>query len=243
GGECMPQLKDELERAFAAEVVPFRHLSLSSVPQEYREEQGVFAACLGLGLCEALGRAGQGINLRGGEFAYQGRSAARRREVTRLGQIAAAVALAAGLATALEMYRLDARYQALRREIRQVFTTTLPDQPTIVSEKAQLQDAVAALQSRRRLMSGAVAAPLELLRQLSSALPEQLTLDLDEWTLDEESARLRGTTTSFDAAETIKTAVAGLGIFRDVQLKDVKTTAGGKKVAFAVQMLFAQEKP
>jgi general secretion pathway protein L len=243
GGECIPQLRDELERAFSAEVIPFRRLSLPSVPEEYREEQGVFAACLGLGLGEALGRAGQGINLRGGEFAYQGRSTARRHEVTRLGQIAAAVALVAGLAAVLEVYRLDTRYQALRREIRHVFTATLPDQPTIVNEKAQLQDAVATLQSRRRLMTGAVASPLELLRQLSSTLPEQITLDLDEWTLDEESARLRGTTTSFDAAETIKTAVAGLGIFREVQLKDVKTTAGGKKVAFALQMLFAQERP
>jgi hypothetical protein len=92
-------------------------------------------------------------------------------------------------------------------------------------------------------MTGAAASPLEVLRQLSSALPEQISLDLEEWTLDEESARLRGTTTSFDAAETIKTAVTGLGMFREVQLKDVKTTAGGKKVSFALQMLFAQEKP
>ena len=79
------------------------------------------------------------------------------------------------------------------------------------------------------------------LRQLSSGLPEQVSLDLDEWTVDEESARLRGTTTSFDAAETIKTTVAGMGMFREVQLQDVKTTAGGKKVSFALHMLFAQE--
>jgi general secretion pathway protein L len=140
------------------------------------------------------------------------------------------------------MHRLNTRYEALRQEIRRVFTTALPDQQTIVSEKAQLQDAVAALQSRQRLMTGAAASPLELLRQLSSTLPEQVNLDLDEWTLDDESVRLRGTTTSFDAAETIKTAAAGLGVFREVQLKDVKTTAGGKKVSFALQMLFPQEK-
>jgi type II secretory pathway component PulL len=225
------------------EVVPFRQLSFPSVPEEYREEQGVFAACLGLALSEAVGRAERGINLRRGEFTYQGQNAARRRAVMRLGQIAAGVALVAGLATALEIHRLNARYGMLRQEIRHVFTTTLPDQQTIVSEKAQLEDAVAALQSRQRLMSGTAISPLELLRQLSSGLPEQVSLDLDEWTLDEESARLRGTTTSFDAAETIKTAVAGWGMFREVQLKDVKTTTGGKKVSFALQLFFAQERP
>ncbi|MBI3801647.1 MAG: pilus assembly protein PilM [Deltaproteobacteria bacterium] len=241
GGACIPQLRQELEHAFAVEIVPFRQLSFPSVPEEYREEQGVFAACLGLALSEAVGRTERGINLRRGEFTYQGQNAARRRAVTRLGQIAAGVALVAGLATALEIQRLNTRYEALRQEIRRVFTTTLPDQQTIVSEKAQLQDAVTALQSRQRLMSGAAIAPLELLRQLSSGLPEQVSLDLDEWTVDEESARLRGTTTSFDAAETIKTSVAGMGMFREVQLKDVKTTAGGKKVSFALHMLFAQE--
>ena len=241
GGECLPQLRQELERTFAVEVVPFRQLPLPSVLREYREEQGVFAACLGLALSEALGGVERGINLRRGEFTHQGQNAARRRAVTRLGQIAAGGALVAGLATALEMHRLNARYEALRQEIRHVFTTTLPDQQTIVSEKAQLQDAVAALQSRQRLMTGTAISPLEVLRQLSSGLPEQVSFDLDEWTLDEESARLRGTTTSFDAAETIKTAVTGLGMFREVQLKDVKTTAGGKRVAFALQMLFAQE--
>lgn len=242
GGERIAQLRDELGRAFAAEVLPFEQLTLPSVPAEYREEQGIFAACLGLGLSEAMGLATAGINLRRGEFTYQGQRAARHRELTGLGWIVAGVALAAGLAVVVEMQRLNTRYEALRQEIRHVFTTTLPDQQTIVSEKAQLQDAVAALQSRQRLMTGAAASPLELLRQLSSMLPEQVNLDLDEWTLDEESVRLRGTTTSFDAAETIKTAAAGLGVFREVQLKDVKTTAGGKKVSFALQMLFAQEK-
>ncbi len=123
-----------------------------------------------------------------------------------------------------------------------MFTSALPEARTIVSEKAQLQDAVTTLQGRQRIIAGTATAPLELLRQLSSALPEQVKLDLDEWTFDEESVRLRGTTASFDAAETLKTAAIGLGMFREVQLKDVKTTAGGKKVSFTLQMLFAQER-
>src|SRR5262249_54004887 len=184
----------------------------------------------------------RGINLRRGEFTYQGQNAARCRAVMRLGQLAAGVALVAGLATALEMYRLQARYEMLRQEIRHVFTTTLPDQQTIVSEKAQLEDAVTILQSRQRLRSSTTISPLELLRQLSNGLPEQVSLDLDEWTLDEESARLRGTTTSFDAAETIKTAVAGLGVFREVQLKDVKTAAGGGKRYFSFQRMVGRGK-
>jgi len=242
GGSLLPQLSEALAHAFAAEVVPFQHLTLSSVPMDLQEGQGIFAACLGLGLSEALGLSAPAINLRRGEFAHQGQRAALRREMTRLGWLAAGVAAAAGLAFALEVHRLSTRYETVRQEIRRVFTDTLPEIHTIVSEKAQLQDAATTLQSRRRVIATAAAAPLELLRQLSGALPEQVKLDLDEWTFDEESVRLRGTTTSFDAAESLKTAATALGLFREVQLKDVKTATGGKKVSFTVHMLFAQER-
>jgi Tfp pilus assembly protein PilN len=123
-----------------------------------------------------------------------------------------------------------------------VFTTTLPEVHTIVNEKAQLQEAVNTLQQQHRLLGGAITtSPLEILRQLSIALPERVTLDLDEWTLDGNAVRLRGTTDSFDTAETIKTTTAALGLFREVQLKDVKTVAGGKKVSFGLHLFFAQE--
>jgi general secretion pathway protein L len=242
GGSLLPQLSETLAHAFAAEVVPFQHLALSVVPPELREEQGLFSACLGLGLSETLGLSAPAINLRRGEFAHQGQRAVLRREMGRLGWLAAGVVAAAGLAFALEVHRLSTRYGTVRQEIRRVFTDTLPEIHTIVSEKAQLQDAVTTIQSRQRVIASAATAPLELLRQLSTALPEQVKLDLDEWTFDEESIRLRGTTTSFDAAETIKTAATGLGMFREVQLKDVKTATGGKKVSFTMHLLFAPER-
>jgi hypothetical protein len=45
---------------------------------------------------------------------------------------------------------------------------------------------------------------------------------------------------SFEAAEGIKTVVMSLGLFREAQLKDVKTVAGSNKVAFGLQ-LFLQK--
>jgi general secretion pathway protein L len=139
------------------------------------------------------------------------------------------------------MYRLNAQYGALRQEIRQVFTATVPEIQTIVSEKAQLQDALDALHARQRLLQGTTTvSPLELLRQLSAAMPDHVSLDLDEWTFDADSVRLKGSTTSFDATETIKATASGLGVFKDVQLKDVKTATGGKKVSFGLHLTLKQ---
>lgn len=242
GGSCITRLRNEFAQAFATEVIALHELELPPVPEALRQEQGLYATCLGLGLHEALGLSTPTINLRRGTLTHQGRRKVVRKEFSRLGWLAAGVAAAAGVTFALEMHRLHTRYDAVRQEIRRVFIATLPEVRTIVSEKAQLRDAVEALQSRQRLFQGTTtSSPLELLRQLSAALPDQVSLDLEDWTFDADLIRLRGTTTSFDAAEAIKTTASGLGVFRDVQLKDVKAATGGKKVSFGLQLALKEQ--
>jgi general secretion pathway protein L len=241
GGAYSLQLRDELQRAFSAEIIPFQHLTIPGVPETLREEQGQFATCLGLGVREILGLTAPGINLRRGEFARRGSNDLIRREWVRVGWLAASVAAAAGLAVVLELYRLNLRYQALRQEVRRVFAATLPEVQTVVNEKVQLQDAVSALQERHRLLQGPTVSSLEILRELSVALQEHVRVDLEEWTFDDEAVRLRGTTSSFEAAETIKTVAMNVGVFREVQLKDVKSQPGSEKVSFGLQMLFKQK--
>jgi len=238
GGAYLSQLRTAVAQAFDAQVVPFQQLRLPGVSASDRDEQALFATCLGLGLPEVLGQSESGLNLRQGAFGYQGQRHVLQHEWSRLGWLAAGVMAAAGLAFAIDLYRLDTRYELLRHEIRQAFSETLPEVHTIVNEKIQLQDAVASLQKRQRVFHAETrVSPLEILRQLSTALPQKMTLDLDEWVFDGKMIRLRGTTDSFDAAENIKTTTAGLGAFREVQLKDVKAMPGGKKVSFQLHGL------
>jgi len=231
-----------LARHFKAEVLAFVDFALPAVTENDRPAQAAFATCLGMGLREALAGSLLGINLRCGEFSPRAQHDALRHEWRQIGRLAAAVAVAAGLAVGMDLYSLNSRYQLLRQEVRRVFAATLPEVQTVVNEKAQLEEAIATLQQRRRLLRGVgTISPLEVLRHLSAALPEQVPLDLDEWAFDDDAVRLRGSTSSFEAVETIKTAVTNLGIFRDVQLKDVKTETGTQKVTFGLQMLLKPE--
>jgi len=241
-GASLLRLKSELGHHFAAEVVSFQDLRVSAIAEEDHAAQAEFAACLGMGLREALGGALFGVNLRCGEFSPRTQSDAVRYEWRQLGRLAVAGAVAASLAFVVDLYSLNSRYQLLRQEIRRVFTAVLPEVWTVVNEKVQLEDAIAALQQRRRLLRGAVAvSPLDILHQLSTVFPENVPLDLEEWTFEENAVRLRGTTSSFEAAELIKTAAVSLGVFRDVQLKDVKAETGSQKVTFGLQLFFSDE--
>ena len=182
------------------------------------------------------------VNLRQGEFAPQRHTESVRSESRRLGWLAVGVAAAAGLAFLLDVHRLNLRYQTLRQEVRRTFVAALPDTQTVVNEKVQLEDAVETLQKRQRTLHGSsTGSPLDVLRHVSAVIPEQIVLDLDEWVFDEDAVRLQGTTTSFEAAEAIKTAILSLGFFREAQLKDVKTVAGSKKVAFGLQLFFQKD--
>lgn len=239
GGAYFSQLRNDLEHEFAAEVVPVQQLTIPAVSEAQREHQATFATCLGMGLHEALRGTTPVVNLRQGAFALQQHDETTRSEWRRLAWLTGGVAAAASLAFLLNLYQLNTRYQSLRQEVRRTFVAALPDTQTIVNEKIQLADAVEALQKRQRLLRGTtIGSPLDVLRHLSAVIPEQIVLDLDEWTFDEDAVRLQGTTTSFEATEALKTAIMSLGLFREAQLKDVKTVAGSKKVAFRLQLLF-----
>ena len=243
-GAAHVHLQSELARHFKAEVSAVMDFALPAVAENDRPAQAAFATCLGMGLREALARSLLGVNLRCGEFSPRAQHDALRHAWRQLGRLVAAVAVAAGLAVGMDLYSLNSRYQLLRQEVRRVFTAALPEVQTVVNEKAQLEEAIATLQQRHRLLRGVgTVSPLEVLRHLSAALPENVPLDLDEWSFDDEAIRLRGSTSSFEAVETIKITVTSLGIFRDVQLKDVKTETGTQKVAFGLQMLLKAEHP
>jgi len=239
GGAYFSQLRKDLEREFAVEVVPLQQLTIPAVSEIQRENQATFATCLGMGLHEALRGTTPMVNLRQGEFVPQRHDETVRSEFRRLGWLTGGVAAAAGLAFLLNLHQLNTRYQSLRQEVRRTFVAALPNTQTVVNEKIQLEDAVEALQKRQRILRGtATGSPLDILRHLSAVIPEQVVLDLDEWTFDEDAVRLQGTTTSFEATEALKTAIMSLGLFREAQLKDVKTVAGSKKVSFRLQLLF-----
>ncbi|MGH7857992.1 MAG: hypothetical protein ACREQY_11745, partial [Candidatus Binatia bacterium] len=61
-----------------------------------------------------------------------------------------------------------------------------------------------------------------------------------ELTFDSDALRLRARTDSFEAVEGVKRSVAGSPLFREVQVKDPRTTPDGT-VEFRLNVLFGKE--
>ncbi len=212
-------------------------LPLAGVPITLRRQQAAFAAPLGLALRESADALH--VDFRRGEFAYH-----REREALWRGLAAAGVLAFVAFALmvtsfVLEGRRLGAHRDAVRAEIRSLFTAALPNVRTIVNEKAQLAAEIATLDKQRQLYGGlAPSAPraIDLLKAVTLGVPSDVQLDVEEVALDGETLRLRGSTRTYEGVEAVKRGLAARPEFHDVQAKDVRASVDGQRVDFRLQL-------
>lgn len=226
---------DQLGTALASlglSVQRFGELSLRTIPQDLRPTVAPFVAPLGLALREVQPERAFGVNFRRGEFAYQRGREELRRAILGTSSIAV-VALSLLIAnTYLEYRNLQGRLDALNAQIRYVFQQTLPDVQRIVDERRQLQDEIDAAEKRLKLL-GSVAPPsgataIDALQAISSAIPESLKIEVDEYVMDTQEIKIRAHTDSLDTPNAIREAIAGSKYFAEVQVKDIKTGPDGR---------------
>jgi general secretion pathway protein L len=214
-------------------------VAVSAVPVALRAKQATFATPLGLALRDATDGTPFGIDLRRGEFAYHREREALWRGLTRAGILAAVAVVLMVASFVVDGRRLEARRDAIRGEIRTLFSAALPEVRTIVNEKAQLQSAIGALEKQRRLFGGlAPSAPraIDVLRALTTAIPKDVPLDIEEWSLDGETLRLRGSTKTYENVEAVKRGLAARAEFRNVEAKDVRASVDGQRVDFRLTL-------
>jgi general secretion pathway protein L len=242
GGDAAqtPGVSAALERALGSTPLGIETVPVAGVPVTLRRDQATFATALGLALRD--GDDAFGIDFRRGEFAYHREREALWRGLARAGVLALVAAALMVTSFVLEGRHLEARLQALRTEIRTLFTAALPQVRTIVNEKAQLATEIAALEKQRRIYGGlAPSAPraIDLLLALTDGVPPDVALDLEELTLDGETLRIRGSTPSYEGVESVKRGLATRPEFRDVQAKDVRASVDGQRVDFRLALAFA----
>lgn len=214
-------------------------LAIASVPVALRGKQATFATALGLAL-RAIGDAAPfGVDLRRGEFAYHREREALWSGLARAGVLALVALVLMVASFVLDSRRLEAQRDAVRGEIRSLFTSVLPNVRTIVNERAQLESEIAALEKQRRLYGGlAPSAPraIDCLRALTAAVPKDVPLDVEELSLDGEALRLRGSTRTYENVEAVKRGLAARPEFRNVETKDVRASVDGQRIDFRLSL-------
>jgi general secretion pathway protein L len=231
-GIYFDELARQLNEQLGWNIVRIQESPLKGLPAPLRNQIALFAAPLGLALREIQSEQAFGVNFRRGEFAYHRAQEELRRSL--LGTVSLAT-VALGLfvlQTYLDYRYLESRLNAVNAQVRYVFQQTLPDVQRVVDESRQLREEIAAAEKRLKLL-GSVAPPsgataIDALHAISTAIPETLKLEVDEYVMDTEEIKMRAHTDSLDTPNAIREAIANGKYFADVQVKDIKSGPDGR---------------
>ena len=238
------QLGPLLEADLGFRVRRLEQAQLRSVPQALRAELGSFVSPLGLALREVNTDSALGVNFRQGSFAYHRGADEIRRAMWRSGALAALVVVLMIANTYMGYEQLARRLELVQGQIRNVFTQTLPDVHRIVDELTQMQSEIKDGKEKLKAMGGAsanVTSAIDVLRTLTTALPPDLKIDIDDYTMDLEGVKAKAKSDSFESVDAIKQQIASSHAFADVQVKDVKAAPDGKGIDFRLVIAFNKE--
>lgn len=230
-----PALVDALERPLAAALgVSVRRLdrvALRTLAADVVSQAPAFSSSLGLALREVSPNAALGMNFRKGEFTFhRGQEELRRalRTVALLGVVVLVL-------TVLDMF---VKYQQLRQQaaaidaqIQKVFAATLPDLGRPANPKGVLQQETDALRERVDLVTDIVpvstATSIDILRAAAAAVPNNIRIDCEEWSMDPDAVRVRCNTETYTTVDDIKAGLEHSGVFSAVEVKDAKPDPKG----------------
>lgn len=142
----------------------------------------------------------------------------------------------ASLFTSLNQARGE--YRNYKSQLELEFKDLFPGSKIIDGQEvAQIKGELDDLKRKMADLSGLEGrGALSVLVGLSTAIPEDVPLKLDELSYDSKKLRIEGSVSSFDMVDRIKGALDSEPLFADVQVQNARVGADINKVTFRLQM-------
>jgi general secretion pathway protein L len=123
--------------------------------------------------------------------------------------------------------------------VETIFRDTFPDVRRVSNEVAQAREKVREIESNLKGV-GALHDPqgssLEMLRELSLRTPQSLQVKVVDLALSPEGISMSGETTSYEAIESLKKALASSPYYDEVKVAQAKAGTTGKVVEFKISV-------
>ncbi|HXD89577.1 MAG TPA: type II secretion system protein GspL [Candidatus Binataceae bacterium] len=227
-----PAVRAELATALEVPVRDLSEFDYSALIQGAQGEPAKFAGCFAMLLGEAADTPLELLNFRQGEFAYRGSSGT-------LGPLRLTAALGAGLVAVALLHLVLSiaisvrKLHLLNGEIANVTASALPASSPATA-RVDLQGKLTAMNKRLRLLGGNLGhgSPLDVLLQVSRAIPVNVPLQAASLQIDDSSVKMDGKVDSFVTVDHIKGALERGGGFGPIQVEHAGAGADNSKVEF-----------
>ncbi len=227
-----PNVRQELSSALEVPVRDMAEFDYSALLHGAQSRQARFAGCFAMLLGEAAVAPLELLNFRTGEFVYRGRSAGLGplRLTAGLGvALIAAAALHLTLALAVNARKLH----LLNSEIVRL-TEPVLGSPHPATARADLQAKLTEMNKRLRLLGGNLGhgSPLDVLLQVSRAIPGNIPLQATSLEIDETGVKMDGSVDSFATVDHIKRSLERDGVFSAISVEHAGAGTDSSKVEF-----------
>jgi general secretion pathway protein L len=177
----------------------------------------------------AAGLVDLGVNFRTGEFLYHAPSEEAQKQLRITLILAAVVVLLALASFGIGVLERRAELAGLREEIQTEVAGIVPGAAP-GTERVRLQGAVEGLERRLGLLGsgGERRALLDLLREITRAVPSATPFVVEEVVVDEQGVRLRGRTDTYESVDVVSRALAAIPDLGPPDVRDVKAGVDGK---------------
>ena len=237
-GSLNGHVSSEVAREATLNVRFLEDLEIVHGSSGFKEEVPGYAPAMGLALAALGAREAISFDLRQGPFRQETPLAGLKVPALRTTALLVVVGTLAMANLVVGVNQAREELEALRSRRAVEFKKLLPEaRPIKHKETAELKGELAKLKKRMADLSGLEGqGALSILAALSAAIPQEVSLKLDELSYDSRKVRFEGSVNSFDTVDRIKAALDSTPLFKEVQVQNARVGADINKVTFRLQM-------
>ena len=164
-------------------------------------------------------------------------------EIKRGLYIAGALLLAIGfLLVAMlfhELNNLESQHELVKKQIREVFVQTLPEEKKIVNELAQLNEKLESSQAQYNALAAGLSdrvLPLRILQIISEKITSDQNVRINDISMAPESVRLAGVAPSFESVDNLMSLLRQVSGFGTVEVPSIDVDPQGSGVRFTLSI-------
>jgi Tfp pilus assembly protein PilN len=216
----------------------FSDLSIPGLISGINEEPTDYAIGFGLALRGLGRRESIALDLRQGPFGQMSPLANLKEPLKRTASIGLLVILLLVTGLLIQTGTVKGEYERYSKQLEAEFKENFPDlqyrrNTAVEMARQRLEN----LQGRMTDLSGFDGTGiLKMLSRLSSAIPAEISMKIDELSYDSRKLRIEGTVPSFDAVDKVKSALDREPFFTEVQVQNARIGADVNRINFRLQM-------
>jgi len=236
GGDVSCDLEAAVKESLRCQIVTVEPYAMVKRSFEKNGDTGICVA-EGLALRALAPEKTVGVNFLEADNADTKPTLNLKKELVVCAALATAIVVVSFVGLFVRMFYLESKYTNIKNEIEEVFQNTLPEEKNIVNPLVQLEQKLGSFRKDYQLFASfypANLSPLKVLHGITSNIPSQGNIRIDDLLITAESVRLKGTCDSFDSVYRWQRLLQDIPGFTLVDVQDVQKDARANVIHFII---------